>query len=131
MVQPPSAVVGAGRGAVGQPRSSGLTILLFIVTCGIWGFLWNYWVFEDLKKWRGEGIGGVVALIIWFFFAPINFFLLPNEIEKMYEADGRQSPVSTLYGLWVLLPIIGGIIWVVKVQSAMNDFWESKGATPA
>jgi hypothetical protein len=29
----------------------------------------------------------------------------------------------------MLLPLIGFIIWVVKVQGALNRFWESKGAT--
>lgn len=130
-VPPPSGVAGVGTGTVGQPRSSGLTILLFIVTCGIWGFLWNYWVFEENKKWSGEGIGGVVALIIWFFVAPVNFFILPHEVKQMYEADGRESPVSAIWGLWFLLPLIGLIIWLVKVQGAINDFWESKGAAPA
>ena len=90
-VPPPSGVAGVGTGTVGQPRSSGLTILLFIVTCGIWGFLWNYWVFEENKKWSGEGIGGVVALVIWFFVAPVNFFILPHEVKQMYEADGPRK----------------------------------------
>ncbi|MFN2469208.1 MAG: hypothetical protein ABR521_13895 [Gaiellaceae bacterium] len=35
-------------------------------------------------------------------------------------------------GLWVfpgILIIVGPIIWIVKVQGALNRFWESKGAT--
>ena len=54
-------------------------------------------------------------------------FTIPNEIEKMYQREGRQSPVSTVWGLWFLLPIIGNIIWYVKVQRVLNDFWPSKG----
>ena len=118
-------------GVIGEPRSAGMTILLFFVTCGIWGLVWNYWVFEENKKWSGEGIGGVLGLVLWLFVAPVNFFLLPNEIERMYQADGRTSPVTTLYGLWFLLPIVGFIIWILKMQHALNDFWESKGAAPA
>ena len=49
----------------------------------------------------------------------------------MYERDGRESPVSTLWGLWFLLPIIGHFIWYFKVQAALNDFWVSKGTQPA
>jgi hypothetical protein len=29
----------------------------------------------------------------------------------------------------MFLPLIGFIIWVVKVQGALNRFWTSKGAT--
>jgi hypothetical protein len=36
--------------------------------------------------------------------------------------------VSGVTGFWMLLPLIGFIIWVVKVQGALNRFWESKGA---
>ena len=38
----------------------------------------------------------------------------------MYERDGRESPVSTLWGLWFLLPIIGHFIWYFKVQAALE-----------
>ena len=55
-------------------------------------------------------------------------FTIPNEIEGMYQRDGRTSPVGTLLGLWFLLPLIGNIIWYVKVQKALNEFWASKGA---
>jgi hypothetical protein len=55
-------------------------------------------------------------------------FTIPNEIKNMYTREGRQSPVSALWGLWVLLPLIGNIIWYVKVQPALNDFWRSKGS---
>ena len=33
--------------------------------------------------------------------------------------------------LWWLLPIIGHIVWFVKVQNALNSYWESKGAPRA
>ena len=58
-------------------------------------------------------------------------FTVPNEIEKMYQRDGRQSPVSTLWGLWFLLPVIGQFIWYLNVQRALNEFWASKGARTA
>ena len=29
---------------------------------------------------------------------------------------------------YLLLPLIGNIIWYVKVQEALNEFWLSKGA---
>ena len=55
---------------------------------------------------------------------------IPNEIKNSYERDGRQSPVSAIWGLWFLLPLIGNIIWYLKVQRVLNEFWLSKGAQP-
>jgi len=48
---------------------------------------------------------------------------------KMYQADGQEPPFSGWIGLWWLLPIIGGIIWFVKVQGALNRYWEGKSVT--
>ena len=111
--------------------STGLTILLTIVTLGIWAFLWTYRTSEDLKRYNGDGLGGVLGIVILLLVSPVLMFTIPNEIKNMYERDGRQSPVTAIWGLWFLLPLIGNIIWYVKVQRALNDFWSSKGARTA
>ena len=108
-----------------------MTILLTFVTCGIWHLCWTYWAFEENKSWAGEGVGGLVGLLLAFVCGIVNWFLLPSEIEKIYAADGRESPVSALTGLWVLLPLAGFFVWQFKVQGALNNFWVSKGAVAA
>jgi hypothetical protein len=108
--------------------SPGLVILLTIVTLGIWGAFWTYRTSEDLKKYNGDGFGGVLGLVIYIVFSIVLMFTIPNEIKSMYERDGRESPVTALWGLWFLLPLIGNIIWYLKVQQALNEFWTSKGA---
>ena len=105
-------------------------ILLYFVTCGIWGLLWTYRTSEDLKKYNGEGLGGVLGVVLYLLLFPVLMFTIPDEIQKAFQRDGRESPVSPLLGLWFLLPIIGNIIWYLKVQSALNEFWISKGARP-
>jgi hypothetical protein len=112
-------------------HNKGLNILLSIVTCGIWSFLWVYHTNEELKRYNGDGLGGVLGVVIMFVFSPVLYFTIPNEIQKMYERDGRESPVRTIWGLWFLLPIIGNFIWYLKVQDALNEFWASKGARRA
>jgi uncharacterized protein DUF4234 len=111
--------------------STGLVILLTIVTCGIWGAVWTYRTNEDLKQYNGDGIGGALGIVIYLLLSVVLMFTIPSEIEKMYQRDGRESPVSTLWGLWFLLPLIGNIIWYVQVQKALNEFWLSKGSQPA
>jgi hypothetical protein len=35
---------------------------------------------------------------------------------------------ATVWGLWFLLPVIGNLIWYIKVQRVLNEFWASKGS---
>ncbi len=138
--QPPVAQGAAGYFVpVGQPPEditglryqTGMTIFLSIITVGVWAAIWTYRTKEDLKRYNGDGLGGVLGVVLYLVFAIVLMFTIPNEIEKMYQRDNRQSPVSTTLGLWFLLPLIGNIIWYVKVQRALNEFWASKGSRTA
>lgn len=106
----------------------GLNILLAIVTCGVWTWVWTYRTHEDLKVHKGDGLGGLLGLILAILVNPVVWFTIPAEIETMYQRDGRSSPVSAIWGLWFLLPIVGNFVWYLKVQDALNDYWASKGA---
>ena len=124
---------------IGQPPesiggvfySTGLTILLMIVTVGFWGFFWTYRTNEDLKRYNGDGLGGVLGIVLYVLVGVVLMFTIPNEIKNMYQRAGRESPVSAVWGLWFLLPLIGHIIWYVKVQRSLNEFWLSAGSRPA
>ena len=122
----------AERGPIGETRSIGLSILWFVLTLGIYSFYWVYKTQEEIKRYSGNGVGGVIGLVIYFLISPITFFIVPSEVRYMYEdLDGGKSPVRGIYGLWFLLPIVGHVIWFVQVQGALNRYWESKGASPA
>jgi hypothetical protein len=111
--------------------STGVVILLTIVTLGVWGIFWTYRTNEDLKRYNGDGLGGVLGIVLYIVIEPVLMFTIPNEIKAMYERDGREPPVTALWGLWFLLPLIGNIVWYVRVQRVLNEFWISKGARPA
>jgi len=119
------ATTGTGAVKVRQPIA---VILLSIITLGIYALYWYYQVFRELKDTTREGIGGIIGLLIAFVFVPINWFVLPSEIGNMYARQGKEKPVSGITGLWNILPLIGYIVWVVKVQGALNREWESMGA---
>lgn len=36
--------------------------------------------------------------------------------------------MSGLTGFWQLIPLVGFIIWVIKVQDALNARWDSAAA---
>jgi Domain of unknown function (DUF4234) len=120
------------RGPIGETRSLGMSILWFVLTIGIYSYYWVYKTQEEVKRYSGNGVGGVLGLVIYILIAPVTFFVVPSEVRYMYEdLDGGKSPVRGIYGLWILLPIAGPIIWWVQVQGALNRYWESKGAAPA
>jgi hypothetical protein len=117
------------RGPVGNTRSIGLCILWAVLTLGIYTFIWTYKTQDEIKRYSGNGVGGVIGLVIYIVISPVTFFVVPSEVRYMYEnLDGEKSPVSGIYGLWFLLPLIGGLIWFIQVQGALNRYWESKGA---
>jgi hypothetical protein len=117
------------RGPIGKPRSAGVTILLSIVTFGIWTFVWSYWNGEELKAYRRDGLGGLAYVLFTIFVSPVTMFVMANEVEKMYVEEGRAPLITTMWGLWFLLPLIGNIIWYLRIQRALNEFWQARGAT--
>lgn len=123
-------------GPVGQRRGIGFGILLFIVTIGIYGLYWAFKTHEEMKQHTGDGLGGVLGLVVWIVVSAVSAFVIPSEVGKMYARDGRQPPITGWTGLW-LIPgvflIIPAIVWFVKVQGSLNRYWESKAsqASPA
>jgi hypothetical protein len=116
-------------GPLGQPRGIGFVILLFIITLGIYGLYWVFKTQDEVKNHSHQGVGGVIGLVIAIVVGAVTWFLIPSEVGKMYRLDGREAPFSGWTGLWVLLPIVGFFVWLIKIQGALNRYWESK--TPA
>ena len=117
-----------GLGPVGKVRNPWAVIGLSIITLGIYFLFWTYFVFQELKDRTGQGVGGVVGLLIGIFIGIVNAFLLPSEVGNMYARNGKPRPVSGVTGFWLLLPLIGFFIWVIKVQGAMNREWQGAAA---
>ena len=117
------------RGPIGNTRSIPLSILWAVLTFGIYAIVWTYKTQDEIKRYSGNGVGGVLGLVIYLLIGVVTFFVVPSEVRYMYEQDGRESPVRGLTGLWALIPLLGALIWFVKVQGALNRFWESKGAS--
>jgi len=128
---PSTALYAQPQGPIGQVRSTGLQILLFVVTLGIWGFVYYYQTHEEMKRHSGQGIGGVLALVLSFFVGIVSPYLLSHEVGDLYERRGQQKPVSALTGLWFfpgMFILVGPIIWFVQTNNALNDYWRSLGA---
>lgn len=117
-------------GPLGQQRGIGFGILMFIITLGIYSLYWVFKTQEEVKEHSGQGVGGVLGLVIALVVGVVTWFLVPSEVGKMYQRDGREAPFTGWTGLWLLLPIIGAFVWFIKVQGALNRYWESRSAGP-
>ena len=116
-------------GPLGHPRGIGFAILIFIVTLGLYSLYWVFKTQDEVKEHSGIGVGGVVGLVIYIVISPVTWFLVPSEVGKLYTANGRAAPFTGWTGLWMLLPIVGAIVWFVKIQGALNRYWASKAAS--
>ena len=122
---PPPPAASSGWGPKGKVRHPAAVIIFSIITLGIYFIVWNYMIFKENKDYSGDGVGGVIGLVIALVIGVVNLFLVPSEIGNIYEKAGQEKPVRGLTGLWNLIPLVGFIIWVVKVQGAMNRLYES------
>jgi hypothetical protein len=133
MPGPPSwAQYAQPNGALGVLRPTGMIMLLFVVTFGIWGLVYYFQTHEEMKRHTGDGLGGILALVISVVFGLVSPFLLSNEVGKLYERRGQAPPVTALTGLWVfpgIFILVGPIIWFVKTNNALNEYWRSQGVT--
>ena len=119
----------ANTGPLGQPRGIGFGILLFIATLGFYSWYWAFKTHEEIKQHSGEGVGGVIGLVIWILLSIVSAFVIPSEVGKMYRKDGHEAPVTGWTGLWLfpgVILIIPAIVWFVKVQGALNRYWVGK-----
>jgi hypothetical protein len=106
-------------------------MLLAVVTFGIYPIFWYYKVHDELKRYRGTGLGSGLALVLAIFVSIVMPYLTSSEIGEAYEAQGRAKPVSGLTGLWYfpgVFLIVGPIVWFVKTNGALNTYWRSLGA---
>lgn len=110
---------------VGNIRSTGTCMLLAIVTLGIYSWYWTFKVHQEIKDHSGRGMGGGLAVLLWIvpFLAWLMPFLTSSAVGDLYRARRWNPPVSGATGAWMLLPLIGGIIWFVKTNGALNTYW--------
>ena len=118
-------------GPLGRQRGIGFAILMTIITLGIYSIYWVFKTQDEIKEHSGQGVGGVLGLVIYIVVSVVTWFLVPSEVGKMYKLDGREAPFSGWTGLWFLLPIIGAFVWFIKVQGSLNRYWESKASVTA
>lgn len=126
-------VPGGSIGPIGRQRGTGLSIVLFIVTLGIYGYVWIFQVHEEMKRHTNDGLGGGISLLLWFFLGTLAMgFLTPLEVARPLRAAWPETPGHrsdrALGDRGILLCGVGPIVWFVQTNNALNDYWRSLGA---
>jgi Domain of unknown function (DUF4234) len=115
---------------LGEVRGVGSVILLTMLTFGIYGVYWNFKTFDELHRYRGgKGVtGGVGVLLALVLASP---FVLGSYVKEAYEEADYEPTVSGATGLWffpgLLLLGVGPIVYLAKVQGALNNLWTALG----
>ncbi len=118
-------------GPVGKIRGTGVSILLTVVTFGIYPIVWYFLVHEEMKRHNNDGIGGGLALVLAILVSIAMPFITSSQVGSLYARRGLQQPVSGLTGLWYVpgvMILVGPLVWFVKTNGAINDYWRSLGA---
>ena len=126
--------MGQNTGPLGRPRGIGFGILLYIITFTFYSWYWVFKTQDEMKHRTGEGLGGVVGLVIWIVISPVSAFVIPSELGKMYARDGKQPPTTGWTGLWLFpfgIFLIPAIVWFVKIQGGLNRYWQGAAAEAA
>lgn len=116
---------------VGKVRGTGVVILLSVVTLGIYTLVWYYQVHEEMKRHKGTGLGGGIALLLALLVGIVMPYVTAAEVGELFERHQQTRPVSGLTGLWYfpgMFILIGPIVWFVKTNGALNAYWRSVGA---
>lgn len=127
----PAGYLPAHAAPVGKIRSTGVCILLAIITFGIYSLVWFYKVHSEMKRHSGQGIDGGIALILAIFIGIVMPYITASEVGGLYERRGHAKPVSGATGLWYFpgtFILVGPLVWFIKTNGALNSYWRSLGA---
>jgi hypothetical protein len=116
--------------SLGKIRSTGLCILLAIVTLGFYSLYWYFSVHDEMKRHSRNGLGGGIALLLAFFVGFVMPYITSSEVGQLYEARGQRRPVSGATGLWYFpgaFILVGPLVWFIKTNGAINAYWRSCG----
>ena len=99
--------------------------LLYMLTCGIWNFIWIYYATNELNNVPGEEYRKPVTKLLLCMFVPFYmvywYYVSAQRIDKLAQLKGVKSELSTwTLILSIFMPIIPAILMQEKVNKLVE-----------
>ena len=101
-------------------RNIGVSILLSIVTCGIYAYYWMFKMTQEITEYNNENANPVMELVLSLVTCGIYYIYWNYKMGKrISQARSSSSDDSILY---LILAIFGlGIVSMAIMQNHMNN----------
>lgn len=107
-----------------ENRDIVLSVILSIITCGIYKLYWVYKVSSELEN-EGQtgGLDGAIILLLCIFTGSIGFLLFAMYADANVNAikARRGLPVVDNKAVWMILGFMIPIVLIPLVQSEINN----------
>ncbi len=117
------------HGPLGEERGIAVTIILMILTCGIWGLYVQYKIGDELGRHEGKGrINAGLDLLLVFLTCGIwGIYLMYKYPQTLHDITVEEEmPPVDLTVACLLLAIFGmHIVSLAILQNELNKHWEA------
>ncbi|MBR6514976.1 MAG: DUF4234 domain-containing protein [Clostridia bacterium] len=107
-----------------KERNIVTSVILSLVTCGIYGFYWAYCMAKEAVSVNDENDGAILEAILCMFLPFVGFFLTEKKFAQGCADKGIEHKDNTI--LYIILGIVFPIANYCLLQNDLN-----KLATPA
>lgn len=110
-----------------KKRSVGVSILLSLITCGLYTLYWIYQLNEDIqylnpkREYTSSGMVVLFTIVTCGLYIFYWFYKMGEYLEEAQEIRGLR--ITDNFLLFILIAIMGlGIINLAIIQSNINEF---------
>jgi hypothetical protein len=111
----------------GETRSPILVIVLSVVTCGIYWYVWLFMVSNEINNAAGEKkIDPLIFFLLGLLCFPLIYVGMYKIDEALYELNGRAGlPAEKHFVIWLILSFVGvgAFFMAYQVQEQLNTLW--------
>jgi len=120
-----------------QKRNPATCIVLFVITCGLYGYYWVYKISEDLDQLEGTTSSAAMDMLACFLtcflfliFCGFKWSKQVNAIKQRYGMDPGKEHSLFLMIICVVLPMLGWVYNLCFIQDSLNEILD-RIAAPA